>query len=77
MRDIDDEHIVDIKSYLSNGNISKLREMNGGKILLDLCASLPSISQFMALRGFEDSLLNLKSIDNLTASSVHAFSSSR
>lgn len=74
---MEDELVIDAKTHLSNGNVSTLREMQGGKVLLDLCVSLPNISQFMALRGMEDAQPSMRTINSLTSSSMQSFSSSR
>ena len=74
---LENDHVIDVKTCLSNGNVSTLREMQGGKVLLDLCVSLPNISQFMALRGMEDLHPSMKTVNSLSISSMLSFSSSR
>ena len=69
----EDDDMMDIKTYLCNANISMLREMQGGQILLDLCTSLPNISKFMTLRGMTGGKPSLKMIDNLSLENMLTF----
>lgn len=72
-----EDDMIDIKTYLSNANISALREMQGGEILLDLCTSLPNISQFMTLHGMSDDKPTMKMINDLTIENMLTYPVSR
>ena len=72
-----EDDMIDIKTYLSNANISTLRKMQGGEILLDLCTSLPNISQFITLHGMSGSKPSMKMIDGLTIENMLLYPVSR
>lgn len=68
-----EEDDIDVKTFLCNANVATLREMQGGQVLLDLCVSLPNISQFMTLRGMTDAKPTMKTIENLSLDSMLTF----
>jgi hypothetical protein len=69
----EDDDMIDIKTYLCNANVSTLREMQGGQVLLDLCASLPTMSKFMTLRGMTEGKPSMKMIDSLRIEDMLTF----
>lgn len=73
----DEDDMTDVKTYLSNANVSTLRELHGGQVLLDLCTSLPTISQFMISRGLNGSKISMKIIDNLSLENMISYPVSR
>ena len=73
----EDDDMIDTKTYLSNANVSTLREMHGGQILLDLCTSLPNISEFMTLHGLNDDKPSMKTINELSLENLIHFNTER
>ena len=45
------EGIQDFKSYFSNSNVASLRQLWGGKTLLELCLRLPNVSRIAKFHG--------------------------
>lgn len=42
-----DTSSTDVKSFFSNCNVGALRQLGGGRVLLDLCLSLPEFSKII------------------------------
>lgn len=42
-----DTSSTDVKSFFSNCNVAALRQLGGGRVLLDLCLSLPEFSKII------------------------------
>lgn len=42
-----DTSSTDVKSFFSNSNVAALRQLGGGRVLLDLCLSLPEFSKII------------------------------
>ena len=52
---------TDIKSFFSNCNVASVRQLGGGRVLLDLCISLPEFSKIAFNPEGSSSPMNLTS----------------
>lgn len=52
---------TDVKSFFSNCNVAALRQLGGGRILLDLCLSLPEFSKIAFKPESSATLISLTS----------------
>lgn len=59
--------------HLSNANVSFIRELHGGAVLLDLCFALPTLSDFRSLRGICDGKPSITMIDGISLESMLKF----
>ena len=50
-----------MKSFFSNCNVAALRQLGGGRVLLDLCLTLPEFSKIITPQPASSSLLSLTS----------------
>ena len=55
-----DTSSTDVKSFFSNCNVAALRQLGGGRVLLDLCLSLPEFSKIITPQP-SSSLISLTS----------------
>ena len=56
-----DSSSTDVKSFFSNCNVAALRQLGGGRVLLDLCLSLPEFSKIALMPAGSSPLMNLTS----------------
>ena len=57
-----DTSSTDVKSFFSNCNVAALRQLGGGRVLLDLCLSLPEFSKIITPQpSSSSSLISLTS----------------
>lgn len=52
-----DTSTTDVKSFFSNCNVAALRQLGGGRVLLDLCLSLPEFSKLIEFKPASSSQL--------------------
>ena len=56
-----DPSSTDVKSFFSNCNVAALRQLGGGRVLLDLCLSLPEFSKIASKPESSATLISLTS----------------
>ena len=56
-----DPSSTDVKSFFSNCNVAALRQLGGGRVLLDLCLSLPEFSKIASKPESSGTLISLTS----------------
>ena len=57
-----DPSSTDVKSFFSNCNVAALRQLGGGRVLLDLCLSLPEFSKIASKPESSGTLISLTSL---------------
>ena len=56
-----DSSSTDVKSFFSNCNVAALRQLGGGRVLLDLCLSLPEFSKIASKPAGPSPMMSLTS----------------
>lgn len=56
-----DSSSTDVKSFFSNCNVAALRQLGGGRVLLDLCISLPEFSKIASKPAGPSPMMSLTS----------------